>query len=53
MERRRQRAARRNISTSMQRCIDRILKASIETDEASEEGGKIIGDDGKIRFKRL
>jgi len=37
----------------MQRCIDRILKSSIETDDKSDEGGKIISDDGKIRFHRL
>ena len=44
---------KRNISTAMQRCIDRILKSSIEAEEKSEEGGKIISDDGKIRFNRL
>tara|TARA_B110000285_G_C15063834_1_gene583932 strand:+ start:621 stop:797 length:177 start_codon:yes stop_codon:yes gene_type:complete len=29
------------------------LKSSIETDEKTEDGGKIISDDGKIRFNRL
>ena len=45
--------ARRNISSAMQRCIDRILKSSIETDNTTPEGGKIISDDGKIRFNRI
>lgn len=43
---------KRNISSAMQRCIDRILKSSIENEEKGEEG-KIISDDGKIRFNRL
>ena len=50
-EARRARMARRNISSSMQRCIDRILKSSIEAENT--EGGKVIDDDGKIRFNRL
>ena len=52
LERRKQRMQKRNISTAMQRCIDRILKSSIESEDKSEEG-KIISDDGKIRFNRL
>jgi len=53
LERRKERMQKRNISSSMQRCIDRILKSSIELDEKSEDGGKIISDDRKIRFDRL
>ena len=53
LEKRRQRMAKRNISSAMQRCIDRILKSSIETDKDSPEPGKVIDDDGKIRFNRL
>lgn len=34
-DRRKLRMQRRNISTAMQRCIDRILKSSLENDENS------------------
>ena len=40
---------RRNISPSVQRSIDRLLKNSME----DKENERIIDDDGKIKFCRM
>jgi len=39
------------MSSSMQRSIDRLLKATYE--DGSPKGGKIIDENGKIKFNRL
>lgn len=48
-QRRAERARRRNISSSMQRSVDRLLKNSVENGLHD----KVIDSDGKIKFSRM